>query len=621
MKVRFNTYVYFDKNSDDKNEYDGNSEEFSQYKFNQEQYQQYVDKQQYEQAADYLDKFVFYGEDDSAEMNKEFKTNIATLRRQGRKVASIYNNIEDERDNAAVSFYDAFRSGSLSALDKEKPYVREMIDNYEEAKRNIGGTESDKLTVTFKPGKRSLFNSNNTLADFLVRDNSFTIEDFYERSGLKLEDLKRYGINVMKDKDGSTSFTFDKSSKLADRILYNIATPETASTMDWLLAQPYDYPVIKGNKEKPKSQFVNTMERKMSVITDSGYNYVKTFQEYINECKEIKNKYTEIAEDATKEYEAISIKYTTDAIEAVKSEYRNNPNMKESEYNAKLRNADDLYTTIKTLGYEHYDIYSNYYNALQENGITSLQKINLQDYATVTKLLSETPEKDMEFTGKIVNGKTGICVTINRRKQDDLKNGDPLEDKLYSQRIEFWIPGLKQSDIQRQIDSDTKTRASIEYNDMLDYRYDYTLNDGSTISINDSGEFVKHSKNNTEPDRVLNREKVIQEINRDIILRDASNELLFKCMNYKGNLVNESLYNDMAKSVAIHTAKELYPNSVSEVGENTGILNINGITNISLEDILTHNYNDEHVSYEVKNVLDEIYNMYNNLLTELVNYK
>lgn len=619
MKVRFKNYIYFDKSSDDKNEYNATSGDFSQFAYDAEKYQKLIDNQQYEEAADYMDKFMFYGDDDSAKRNKELKTNIASLRRDGRKTTAMWTKIQDPNDSSAVTFYDAFNSNSLDRIDKT-PELQERIDAFQKAKRAIGGEKSNELTVTFRPGKQTFFG-----IDALKIDNPHTIENFYDNTGLNLETLKRYGVNVSKLKDGSTTLTFDKSNKLADKILYNIPTAENTTLVSRIFHPDTYYPTIKGNKEEynvanKDMKYLAAYAEGSKHTSFSEFSKVGEYQRLINDCKKVKDKYIEDFGNTTKEYQAISIPYVTDAIKSVKDAYERGEYKTESEFNTHLKMADKLYTTIKTLDYANYDIYSNYYNAKENNGIFSLSKISLEDRPEICKLLSEAEEKDMEFTGKIVNGKIGICVTLNRRKKEDLKNDEKLDSKLYSNRLEFWIPGLEQEKIQKQIDADTKTRANIEYNDMLDYRYNYKLNDGSSIELNSDGDFVKKSKKIGVNDKVLTKDEVIKEINRDLILRDASNELLFTSMNYKGNLIDENLYSEMAKSIAVQAANELYPNSISKLGDSP-YYNIKGLSNFTLDDILNHRYDPLEVQYEVNDILDEIYNMYNNLMLEMINYK
>lgn len=619
MKVRFKNYIYFDKSSDDKNEYNATSGDFSQFAYDAEKYQKLIDNQQYEEAADYMDKFMFYGDDDSAKRNKELKTNIASLRRDGRKTTAMWSKIQDPNDNAAVTFYDAFNSNSLDRIDKT-PELQERIDAFQKAKRAIGGEKSNELTVTFRPGKQKFLGF-----DILKIDNPHTIENFYDNTGLNLETLKRYGVNVSKLKDGSTTLTFDKSNKLADKILYNVPTAENTTLVSRIFHPDTYYPTIKGNKEEynvanKDMKYLAAYAEGSKHTSFSEFSKVGEYQRLINDCKKIKDKYVEDFSNTTKEYQAISIPYVTDAIKSVKEAYERGEYKTEGEFNTHLKMADKLYTTIKTLDYANYDIYSNYYNAKENNGIFSLSKVSLEDRPEICKLLSEAEEKDMEFTGKVVNGKIGICVTLNRRKKEDLKNGEKLDNELYSNRLEFWIPGLEQENIQKQIDADTKTRANIEYNDMLDYRYDYKLNDGSSIELNSDGDFVKKSKRIGVSDKVLTKDEVIKEINRDLILRDASNELLFTSMNYKGNLIDENLYSEMAKSIAVQAANELYPNSINKLGDSP-YYNIKGLSNFTLDDILNHRYDPLEVQYEVNDILDEIYNMYNNLMLEMINYK
>ena len=163
------------------------------------------------------------------------------------------------------------------------------------------------------------------------------------------------------------------------------------------------------------------------------------------------------------------------------------------------------------------------------------------------------------------NGKIGTLVVINAgsltsKQQEDLDNTAKPEDQYSTRRIEIFIPGFMQEQAQAKINANTSSRSIQEINSMLDWNYTYKCTDGTEITPDGTGGFMKNKE-------YCSKEEAIKEINKDMIIQDAVSNLKFNYLSWNGNLISDkdnSLlgaeeYEKMARLIAVRAGNELNP--------------------------------------------------------------
>ena len=189
-------------------------------RFNNDTFQTYIDNHQYLDAADYANKFVFK----DPTKQRAHENDIENLRREGRKLQAIYSRITNDEDKQAIEFYDViFNDGAIERLQesnaknqKTNTYLNDFLE-YKKQLGNIPGKEeATALEIEFKPETQKFLG-----IDWLAPDNSNTIEAFYNNMETNEQELREQGIEIY-HRDGNTYVKFDKSHRLANKIIYNI---------------------------------------------------------------------------------------------------------------------------------------------------------------------------------------------------------------------------------------------------------------------------------------------------------------------------------------------------------------------------------------------------------------
>ncbi len=281
MKIQFKNYTYFDGRPDkqvvsygltknpDRYRYGDTTtrykyqrridylldeeirDKYDKYKFDENKFNTLIKDRRYEESAQYAEQYHF----SDPEVQKEHEHDIINLRKNGRILGAIYSRIDNADDLKQIEFYDnVFVDGGLESINSSD-YTKE----FERIKNKIGMslassnlTETDYRTnntigVVFEPQKQyGIFG-----IDWLARDNPYTIDYFYETSGLTEQELKEAGVDVIK-KDGSVELKFDKSNKYANRILYNVPTAKRVGDSGTLIGAGDHMPTVVAYNENGK---------------------------------------------------------------------------------------------------------------------------------------------------------------------------------------------------------------------------------------------------------------------------------------------------------------------------------------------------------------------------------
>lgn len=610
MKVNFGNYIFFDNVADNKTILATNNSSAKQYAFDETKFNNLIANRQYNDAADYAAQFHF----SDPKVQKEHENDIINLRREGRVLGAIYGKINNDIDLKKVEFYDkVFVDGGLEQLNTVNKnaqdynnYAAEFIDY----KRKLGSTiengevkdEATRLSITFEPEKQyGIFG-----IDWLAKDNKNNIDNFYEQSGLNEQQLKAAGVKII-HKDNKTTLDFDKSNKLANQIIFNL--PKDSRRMgDTPLRTSGKNVSIVGYTAKGESIIDKRNESIANLFTLDYNRNFENIQNLINSAKTAKESYFKKNDLDTKQYSSTVGPMISDELSSLR-EALNNGQITDTQYNNQARAiAPHVFSAIYTLGSSNYEMYTNNFN--DEETDETLVAAENKDRAELTKLINNYDPKDIDVSAMISNGKIGALITLKGT------GNETQSDKNDGRRIQIFVPGLLQEEAQAKINRNTSTRAAQEINSMIDWGYAYKLRNGSEISTDGVGNFMKGKE-------IIDRQTAIQEINKDMIVQDALHNLKFQYMNTKGDIINNTKYEQMAKLLAMNAVSDIYGDIKLNVDNNTKTVTLlDKFGNIyNQDDIFDRNIKEDETQYEVYDRLNDIYAIYNELMNELAFYK
>lgn len=570
LKVNFGRYTYFDPNADihDKVE-----------PYNSDKFNKYIADRDYLGAADYASKYHF---PDDPEKDKALRNYIINLRREGRVLGALYGRITDPDDLAAVSFADnVFLKDGTSRVDTGK-----YGETFRQIKESLGsseqGNDATNLSVTFHPKKRTLFG-----IDALMADNDFNIDNFYAESGLTEQDLVENGVIVNHTIDGKTVLKFHKTNDLANKILYHIPRKHRYG----------DLPVFDSNIN-PNVEGFDDSDNKVGTAS-SGQ--IRSFRDVIDNANEIKQKYLADFNNNEKQYSSTTAPWISDELYQLQQ-----MGLTDEEYNRRAKIvAPQIFNAINDLTSE-YEMYSDKYNDDPRN--STLVPMDDHQKSDLADLIASTAPKDIQVDAMISNGKIGALITIAGSK--DSKTGE-----LKTRPYKIFVPKLLQEEAQKRINADSSYRAVQEANTMLDLRYEYKLQDGRSLAVNNDGDFAIDNK-------VISRDEAIRTLDRDMIIEEASADLKYRYMNSNGTVFDSDGYEAKAREVTLNSIHELYPDMNVTVNPSTldiSIIDQYGETH-SASDLFNKKIDRENTQYEVYNRLKDIIGIYDSLMNDLLKY-
>lgn len=614
MKINFGNYTYFNPDADDKRNYNSaNNIQKQKYSFNQNKFNQLIANRQYNDAADYAAMFHF----NDPETQREHENDIINLRRNGRILGAIYSRIEDPDALEQIEFYDkVFVNGGLGQLTNNK-----YADKFIEYKKKLGSKvdyntygedviqkEATKLSITFLPEKRTFLG-----IDWLAKDNKNNIDDFYKRSGLNERQLKAAGIKI-DNKDGATTLTFDKSNELANTIIYNL--PNDTRKLG-------DTPITTSNNNVG---IIGYDDNGNIVGYDREHENIKYL---INATKRAKDTYFEKTSLDEKDYSSVIGPAIDDNLEALKVAYETGE-IDETTFNRQSKIlGTNIINAVKSLGSVNYEMYTNAYNEKVTD--ETLIEVDNKNRSHLINLLSSTEPKDMELLSMCSNGKIGTLVVINAseltNKQKSSIDADAEPEDLYStRRIQIFIPGFMQEQAQAKINRSTSTRSAQEANAILDWNYDYKCLNGTVISPNGFGGFLKNGEN-------IDMKEAVREINKDMIIQDARNNLKYNYLTWNDNLISDKdnsmlgaeQYESMSRLIAVKAGNELYPD-VPLIKSDGSQYTVDELFNIKGLSTSRYWYNEKNgeiskrLTYKVSDKIKDIYSIYDAIMKELQYY-
>ena len=614
MKIGFGNYTYFDPNDDDKKIYKKATDaQKQQYAFNQDKFNQLIANRQYNDAADYAAMFHF----SDPKTQKEHENDIINLRRNGRVLGAIYSRIDDPNALAQIEFYDkVFVDGGLEQLSGNV-----YVDKFVEYKKQLGSTidynitgvdtvtnEATRLSITFQPKTKTFLG-----IDWLAKDNKNNIENFYEESGLTEQQLKAAGV-IVSHKDGKTTLDFDKSNSLANQIIFNLPT-DKHYLGDAPITSSGDNVAIIGYNAKGE-------------VTGYGRTH-GAIKELITSAKSAKESYFKKTDLAEKDYSSTIGPAIDDNLEALKAAYQAGE-IDETTFNRQYKIlGNNIIAAVQSLGSGNYEMYTNAYN--EEVTDETLISVGNEQRAHLANLISSTNPKDIELLSMCSNGKIGTLMVINAqpissKQRESLDTTAAPEDQYNTRRIQIFIPGFMQEQAQAKINANTSSRSIQEVNSMLDWNYTYKCGNGAEIMPDGKGGFIKNNK-------PVDKNEAIKEINKDMIIQDAVNNLKFNYLSWNGNLISNkdnSLlgaeeYEKMARLISVRASNELNP-GVPLIKVNGSDYTVDELFNMKGLSTSLKWYNEENgeisqsLPYQVSLKIKDIYSIYDAIMKELQYY-
>lgn len=588
MKVTFDNYTFFDETSKDTGIYSGSNADYANKAFNSQYFNQLIANRQYNDAADYAAQYHF----DDPRVQKQHENDIINLRRNGRILGAVYGRIQDENDLAKVTFYDnVFVDGGLersgnSTYNQEFEGIKDRIASKVDGDGNITDAATT-LEITFEPKTNKLLG-----VDWLMPDNDNNIETFYNNSGLNANILRDNNVQVI-NKDGRTILRFDKSNALANKILYH-----TPIVLNGIFGD-VDRAVL---ANKPTKIVGYNSKGEVTGETDD----LREYQRFINEAKDTKEKYFSDFDLTYKDYSSTVGPMISDELSSLK-ESLNNGYINETQYNQQAKAlAPHIFSAINSLGSGNYEMYTNNFN--DETTDETLIPVDNKQRGDLVNLISSYAPKDIDVSAMVSNGKIGALITLEGTGNEE----HSYENK--GRRIQIFVPGLLQEEAQAKINRNTTTRAIQELNSMIDWGYDYKLRNGASIKVNERGQFVYG-------DEVIDKTRAIQEINKDMIMEDATYNLKYQYMNSEGEIIDNVKYEQMARLLSMRAAQDIYQDIQLNVNPQTlDVTLTDKFGNVyNPDDIFNRKISSKDTQYEVFERLNDIYSMYNELM-DSINY-
>lgn len=563
--VQYDNYIY--NGVVDNNRLNENN---NYYRYDSNKLHEMIAKREYRQAAKYLENFRFVGAD-ARNANTVIRNKIEELNSKARRIEQLYGNASPEQYEAIDFYQNIYNNGGSEYLtgveytdEHGKRHLGNIYSNdYGVYKRALGSSdteEANSIRIEFQPEERSgLFGLDrlrkdgyNSYKSFLKNNGYFTEED--------LQDIVTIG------KDGKAIITIDKGDKRFNKlmdVLYNF----TDSTDGWLSRpshyvheggkpffnvssnhydKTYDYVVEKhiSNKSNTNKKItIQGLNKDGRVIENGNIQAFYEMEDLITKAYNAQGETIRNLQSQKKDFTTTIAGAVFDGLEQL-NEQVNNGVIDEKTYNREYKKYyGDVESVIQGLGSAHLQMYSNFSN--EEPTDELLVEADNITRGEIVQEISKRARQDISYTTMLANGQIGTLITL-KAKEPTKQNPNGKK------RIQVFIPGLFHEQNQEKINRNTQILATQEVNDMINYGYNYDLDDDSVIRRDKIGNFYH---DNTP----ISKEQAINLINKSIIIKRGSNKLLDEHINRNGEFVNEDLYEQKAMAMAMAASNELSP--------------------------------------------------------------
>lgn len=516
-----------------------NNKEDANLRFDNNTFQTYIDNHQYLDAAEYANKFVFK----DPTKQRAHESDIANLRREGRKLQAIYSRITNDEDKQAIEFYDAiFNDGAIERLQennvknqKTNTYLNDFLEYKKQLGNLPGKDEATWLEIEFKPETRSLFGID--VLDWLAPDNSNTIEAFYDNMEIDEQELREQGIEIY-NKDGNNYIKFRKDHHLANKIIYNIPNKGVIDFHD-LEFDLSSTPLIRGYNAQ--NQLIN---KNLYHVSD---NALYDYQQIIKDAKLIKSQHFKGLNNETKNYSSTIGPALFDDL-ALLQEKAAKGEINSSEFNRQYNiQFGYINTAIKSLSSAN-QMYASWDGT--DKTTESLKMLDNTTKGDIINYISSTPKQNMHLNSMVVNGKIGTLITIDAKENSEATS---LEDATTLPRLQVFVPNFMQEQVQAKINGNAQVKAHQELNSMMDYQYPYKTMSSGTLRFHE-GKYYQDNK-------IIDKSKALHYLAKDAVQQHLSSQLKYTYLNSSSKIINEEVYERKARELAVSEINKLYPNT------------------------------------------------------------
>jgi hypothetical protein len=579
--------------------------------FNADQYDEYIAKEQYNQAADYMEEFL---PNDPGKIN-DYIFQIYQLRQKAYETEQLYNGIDEDTKNKIRFANKVFTPEGLK--DESNDYVERYIN----AKNQIGTSITKSFftghTMQYRTIRRnkdygdyidikfeapSKFSFRNGITDRNVyNENANNIDTFCKQNGYTLDGLKQQGITPIKQDDESIVLRIKQDNSNFNKFIYDVYN--TQKTVKGFFTGWFDEDIKISRVDKGGiSEFVP--------ITDDPY--AVDFYNMIDRALNTKLSRKEEVHNEVQTYTTTLGSYISDKMQML-DDFYSKGYYTDAQYKERrdwaLKEHKNLIKNIDT----NLPMYSSYYN---EDGV--MTELDAKKKNSLLKYMQNANPEDITLQSMIANGEIGVYVTI-KGKNDSPKAGtfpvyssDDAEELRGQQAIRFFIPGALHEKAQASIMQNTNTRSVLEYNNLTKYNKDYTFVDDTKLKNIDG---VLHYNG-----KALTEHEATELINKDMIVRDSRIALYQRNVNSKGQIINTDKYDKEVWLTAIKAASELYPNVSLTDDDNNSLISNDGINIQKLINMKSSTNSalkpevEDRLLWDISKKLNTIYEIYDKIL-------
>lgn len=507
--------------------------------------------------ADYLSHFRMDNQVDQ----RAYESEISQLRRYGRQYNAVHGNATDDQSNA-ISFLEAFDSGSIDGLDDNNPYKQ----SYKEAISQLGrkgtylfadyATDDYRVNDPNSPEAATIsvsFNSKKTNyswflgLDLLAKDdeNEQQFAKFAKETGYSAGEIRNIlGENAISVKDGRVIVNVPKSNLEGIRFLTQVRNwcNETKRNIDDVSYASYD---SEGNLITDNTTYIGSHIQDLSNILQ------KTAQDKDDVMTSI---------GGTEQIMSTTILPYMNERQMQLMQMRNSGMIDDAKYSSMLKADNEVYENLLLgTGFSQLDLYTDRGNDEGDETLYQLddniERGKLKDY-----IRNAIREDRVSWRAGISGGQYGTYLVVT---PEDNKGELILDKEDARSGATIFIPGLFTKSIQNAFDASTQGKAVAEINSMQQYGYERELQNGNIID-NIGNEIARLYDKNTDSYRNITREEAQNLIHQDVIVEDAARNIRNRAFNLDGT--QRAGYDPKvdAKKIAIAAANELYPGSPVE---------------------------------------------------------
>ena len=504
--------------------------------------------------------------------------------------------------NNGYTIPDNFKDESTGVV-MTNPYAKK----YNQLVRNIGnGTDVQNNPQNIATSLKVKFEGNTVKRyglfglDFLAKDETFkdTGFDLFKKK-LNISDdpttaakqLGQLGVSVAHDEYGGTTIQFKKNNPALNKIIQGLSVVDTNHTTkdihnkideNYKASSRYMIAGVnaKGDLIKNASyggadnifntddeHFFSTTQRREGV----DYHYVNpSFSATSNPIMEMNDLIThanKIAEEPIANSKkpvsssSLVMPYNGNA-RAQLEQMLSSGQIDEKTYNTSVKSLDESYNNIIAgTSFANMKIYGNPAEFDKDGDNNTLREYNSQENSAAEEnIKSALNDGDrLKYQAAVIGDKIGTMITVLPKANE---KGE-IEDNNHERQ--YFVQDLFKGEAESAFNSDTKTRAAVELNQMQTYNYANKVPGVGTIENvdNDGADLIKTVNGKVESTRI-GKDEAIRHLNKMLILQDgvlnANQSFYDEDGNYKDNPDLPNQIENYAKSAA----SELYPKSLNQ---------------------------------------------------------